>query len=302
MIGIDPMLNTHLTHIASASELETKSYKCLEVTINDHIAHIQLIRPEALNSMIPEFWYELPECVRAIDDNSLARVIVISSNGKHFSAGMDLSVFANMAKSINEEPGRKAEHTRRSILELQDAFNALEEIRIPVLAAVQGGAIGGAVDMLCACDSRYATKDAFFCIKETQIGMTADVGTLQRLGHLMAHGLVRELAYTGRNMSSSEAQQHGFVNQVFEDQAQMLAAVMDIAQQIARHSPLAVAGCKEMLNYSRDHNVTDSLHYMATWQSGMLQMNDVQEAMSAGQQKRNADFEPLKNKHHHMKS
>lgn len=285
----------------TAQELIAKSYTTFSLNIENYIAHIELSRPEALNSMIPEFWYELPECVRAIDNNAVARVIVISAQGKHFCAGMDLAVFANMGQSFNEEPGRRAEQMRRGILELQDAFNALEQVRIPVLAAIQGGAIGGAVDMICACDSRYSTKDAFFCIKETQIGMTADVGTLQRLGDLMSHGLVRELTYTGRNMSASEALHHGFVNQVFDDEQSLLEGVMAIAKQIAIHSPLAIAGCKEMLNYSRDHTVSESLNYMATWQSGMLQMTDVQEALSAGNEKRIPEFKPLKTRHHHMK-
>jgi enoyl-CoA hydratase len=258
----------------------------LSVNIENHIAHIQLCRPEALNSMVPAFWRELPAVVRKIDEESQARVIVISSQGKHFSAGMDLSVFTNMAKDFQGEPARRAERTRRLVLELQDSFNALEEVRMPVLVAVQGGVIGGAVDMICAADSRYCTKDAYFTIKETELGMTADVGTLQRLPHLMPQGLIRELAYTGRNMPSSEAKKCGFINQVFADQKAMLAGVMNIAAKIAMHSPMAVAGCKEMINYTRDHSVTDSLTYMATWQSGMFQMPDVQEAMTAGQQKR----------------
>ncbi|MDB4303081.1 crotonase/enoyl-CoA hydratase family protein, partial [bacterium] len=252
----------------------------------NHIAHIQLCRPEALNSMVPAFWRELPAVVREIDAGSQARVIVISSQGKHFSAGMDLSVFTNMAKDFQGEPARRAERTRRLVLELQDSFNALEEIRMPVLVAVQGGVIGGAVDMICAADSRYCTKDAYFTIKETELGMTADVGTLQRLPHLIPQGLIRELAYTGRNMPSSEAKECGFVNQVFEDQQAMLEGVMKIAVKIAMHSPMAVAGCKEMINYTRDHSVSDSLTYMATWQSGMFQMPDVQEAMAAGQTQR----------------
>lgn len=147
--------------------------------------------------------------------------------------------------------------------------------------------------MISACDMRYCTQDAFFCIKETQIGMTADVGTLQRLPHLIPHGLVKELAYTGRNMKSDEAKSCGLVNHIYADQESLLAGVMAIAQQIAVHSPLAVAGCKEMLNYTRDHSVSDSLNYMATWQSGMLQMPDVLEAMSATKEKRSPVFEDL---------
>lgn len=278
------------------SDLNLEGYKTLSVTIENHIAHVQLSRPEQLNSMIPEFWHELPEAVRKIDDSSAARVIVISSQGKHFSAGMDLSVFTAMSKDFVGEPARRAEKFRRSVLELQDSFNALEQVRMPVLAAVQGGVIGGAVDMICACDSRYCTEDAFFTIKETEIGMTADVGTLQRLPHLIPQGLVRELAYTGRNWSSAEALAQGFVNQVFADQASMLEGVMKIARKIAMHSPMAVAGCKEMINYTRDHSVADSLNYMATWQSGMFQMPDIQEAMTAQQEKRFPEYDELHDK------
>ncbi|MFQ3219558.1 MAG: enoyl-CoA hydratase [Paraglaciecola sp.] len=275
------------------SDVDFSKLETLSVSIDQHIAHIQLSRPDALNSMIPLFWQELPQTVRKIDEQSAARVIVISSQGKHFSAGMDLSVFAQMSQDFSGEPARRAERLRRMVLELQDSFNALESVRIPVLVAVQGGVIGGAVDMICACDSRYCTQDAFFTIKETEIGMTADVGTLQRLPHLIPQGLVRELAYTGRNMFSDEAKTCGLVNQVFSDQASMLAGVMKIAAKIASHSPMAVAGCKEMINYTRDHSVADALTYMATWQSGMFQMPDIQEAMVAQKEKRLPQYPEL---------
>lgn len=279
--------------MSAATDLDFGQLKTLSVNIDNHIAHIQLSRPDALNSMIPEFWKELPDTVRAIDLHSAARVIVISSQGKHFSAGMDLSVFHGMAKDFSGEPSRRAERMRRMVLELQDSFNALEEVRMPVLVAVQGGAIGGAVDMISACCSRYCTEDAFFCIKETAIGMTADVGTLQRLPHIMPQGLVRELAYTGRNLSASEALQCGFVNQVFANEADMLKGVMKIAASIAVHSPMAVHGCKHMITYTRDHDVNDSLNHMATWQSGMFQMPDIQAAMAAQQQQKLPEFDEL---------
>lgn len=278
------------------SDISFDGLTTLEVNIERQIAHIQLNRPEQLNSMVPAFWRELPEVIRRIDHHAAARVIVISSKGKHFSAGMDLSVFTQMANDFGGEPARRAEKMRRSVLELQDSFNALERIRIPVLAAIQGGAIGGAVDMICAADSRYCTEDAFFTIKETELGMTADVGTLQRLPHLIPQGLIRELAYTGRNWSAREALNCGFVNRVFADQESMLKEVMVTAQKIASNSPMAVAGCKEMINYSRDHTVEDSLNYMATWQAGMFQMPDIQEAMKAQQQKRLPEFDQLLNR------
>ncbi|GFD82559.1 enoyl-CoA hydratase [Tenacibaculum sp. KUL118] len=268
-------------------------YSTLEVKQEGHIAHVVLNRPEAMNSMIPEFWTELPAAIREIDDNADARVIVISSTGKHFSAGMDLSVFLNMKEDFKGDPSRRAERMRRMVMLLQDSFTAIEQARMPVIGAVQGGAIGGAVDLLSACDMRYCTQDAFFTIKETQLGMTADVGTLQRLPKLIPIGIVKELAYTGRNFGAAEAQQLGFVNQVFDDQDAMLEAVMKIAQQIALNSPLAVSGTKTMINYAVEHTVAESLTYMATWQAGMFQMEDVFKAMEAQKTKTLPDYPPL---------
>ena len=236
-------------------------YSTLEVKQEGHIAHVVLNRPDAMNSMIPEFWTELPAAIREIDDEGNARVIVISSTGKHFSAGMDLSVFLNMKEDFKGDPSRRAERMRRMVMLLQDTFTAIEQARMPVIGAVQGGAIGGAVDLLSACDMRYCTQDAFFTIKETQLGMTADVGTLQRLPKLIPIGIVKELAYTGRNFGAAEAQQLGFVNQVFDDQESLLDAVMKIAQQIAMNSPLAVSGTKTMINYAAEHTVAESLTY-----------------------------------------
>ena len=270
------------------------TYECFDVTIEDHIAHLQFKRPQQLNSMNKAFWNEFPDALRTIDESGDARVLVISSTGKHFCAGMDLAVFQNPdPKMFGGEPGRRGEFVRRLVLQLQDCFTQIEKLRIPVLSAVQGGCIGGAVDMICASDSRYCTEDAFFTIKETALGMTADLGTLQRLPQLISPGLARELAYTARKFKSAEALSAGFVNQVFETPEQMLEGVMGVAKQIAANSPLAVAGTKNMLNYSRDHSVADSLDYMATWQSGMFQPNDLMLSMVAQAQKKPGEFEPL---------
>lgn len=269
------------------------TYSTLEIKHEGHIAHVILNRPDAMNSMNPDFWSEFPAAIRHIDEQGESRVIVISSTGKHFSAGMDLSVFLNMKESFKGDPSRRAERMRRMVMLLQDSFTAIEQARMPVIGAVQGGAIGGAVDLLSACDMRYCTKDAFFTIKETQLGMTADVGTLQRLPKLIPIGVVKELAYTGRNFGAQEAQQLGFVNQVFDDQKAMLDAVMKVAQQIAANSPLAVAGTKTMINYAVEHTVAESLTYMATWQAGMFQMEDVFKAMEAQKTKTLPEYPPL---------
>lgn len=269
------------------------SYSTLSVDIQGHIAHITLNRPDQLNSMTPEFWRDIPQAVRDIDASAEARVIVLSSTGKHFTAGMDLSVFTSGALDNAVEAGRKHENLRRTVLQLQDSFSALEEVRIPVLAAIQGGCIGGGVDMVTAADCRYITEDGFLSVYETKIGMTADVGTCQRLPKIIPEGVAREMIYTGRRLSAAEALNIGLVNRVFADHESMLAGVMAIAREIAANSPLAVTGCKEMVNFSRDHSVADSLKYMANWQSGMFQPDDMMEAFSAKAEKRDANFAPL---------
>lgn len=270
------------------------NYTCFSVTIENHIAHVSLNRPNERNTMNRAFWLELPRCVNAIETETDARVIVISSEGKHFSAGMDLAVFNDSSSiAMSEDPGRMAENLRRLVLQLQDSLNCLERVRLPVLVAIQGGCIGGALDLVCAADSRYCTQDAFFTIKETELGMTADVGTLQRLPKLMPQGLVRELAYTGRKFSAEEAREQGLVNRVFEDADSMINGVMAIAADIAANSPLAVTGCKEMLNYSRDHTVADSLNYVATWQAGMFRPNDMMLTFQAQAQQQAAEYPDL---------
>jgi enoyl-CoA hydratase len=267
---------------------------CFDVELQDGIAHLRLNRPEKRNSMIPEFWVELPEIVNTLHDNGEARVIVISSTGPHFTAGMDLGVFSsgNLGNG-SVEVGRARANLRMQVLHLQETFSCLEKARMPVLAAIQGGCIGGGVDMISACDIRYCTENAFFCIQEINIGMTADVGTLQRLPKLIPEGIVRELAYTGRRLSAARARDIGLVNEVFPSHDALVEGVMTVAREIAERSPLAVWGSKESLNYSRDHSVADSLNYIATWQTGMFQQADMMESFSAQTEKRTPRFGDL---------
>jgi len=272
------------------------AHECFDVTVTDSIAHLVLKRGDDLNTMIPAFWYELPEIVSELSRQGEARAIVISSTGKHFCAGMDLSVFAGgggMAGGANAETGRLRGNLKLSVAKLQESFTALEQARMPVLVAVQGGCIGGAIDMITACDMRYATKDAFFCIQEINIGMTADVGTLQRLPKLIPEGVAREWAYTGDRISADRAREVGLVNEVFEDHDSLVEGTLEIAARIATKSPLAIWGTKEMINYTRDHSTADSLNYIATWQTGMFQPNDMIEAFGSKAEKRDSEFDPL---------
>lgn len=272
------------------------AYTCFEVEISDQVAHLRLIRPDAFNTMTREFWRELPEIVRDIDANARARVIVLSSTGKHFSAGMDLAVFTGGGGAAGG-PGHdryvQAETLRHTVKALQGTFAALDQARIPVLAAIQGGCIGGAVDMVSACDIRYCTADAFFCIQEINLAMTADVGTFPRLCKLLPEGWVRELAYTGRRLPATRARELGLVNEVYPDHESLLTAVLATAREIAGKNPLAVTGSKVMINYARDHSIADGLDYIATWQSGMFAPAHMGESFLAKQEKREANYPDL---------
>ena len=277
------------------AQTSATEWTCFSVSIEDGVAHIQLNRPDAFNAMNRAFWNELPAIVRDIDDNARARCIVITSTGKHFSAGMDLSVFTD-GEGVSLLAGDKqnaAESFRRHIHHLQDTFSCLDEARMPVIVAVQGGVIGGAVDFTSACDIRYATADAFFVVQEINIGMTADVGTFPRLCKLIPEGWVRELAYTGRRLPAQRAKEIGLVNEVFETHEQVVAHALATGREIASKSPLAVAGSKVMINYARDHTIKDGLDYIAVWNTSMFSPMHMAEAFAAKNEKREANFPDL---------
>jgi enoyl-CoA hydratase len=273
-------------------------YECFDVEVVDRVGHLRMNRPEKSNSMIPAFWRELPEIVDGLSASGEARVIVLSGVGKHFCSGMDLEVFAtddsigpNGASARHRS--RRNERFRSTALKLQDTFTSLERARMPVLCAILGACVGGGIDLVSAADMRYADESAFFSIAEINIGMTADVGTLQRMPKLVPEGIVRELAYTGRRWSAAEAQAAGFVNAVFADHDALLAGVMDVAAEIATKSPMAVWGTKQTMHYTRDHSVADGLEFIANWNAAMFDTDDMGEAFAAKMEKRDAEFPDL---------
>jgi len=280
----------------STAAASTADEHVFRVEIAEGVAHIRLDRPDKLNAMVPRFWSELPAIVRHISENARARCIVLSSSGRHFSAGMDLAVFSadqDLAGGSAGDTHVANEAFRHKVLALQDTFSCLDEARMPVLVAIQGGCIGGAVDLISACDIRYCTADAFFQIQEINIGMTADVGTFPRLVKLIPEGLVRELAYTGRRLPAERALKSGLVNEVYPDHGAMLAAVMATAREIASKDPLAVTGSKMMINFARDHSIKDGLDRIALWQTGMFARDHMREAFLAQKEKRAPRFPDL---------
>ncbi|GAB3469910.1 enoyl-CoA hydratase-related protein [Polaromonas eurypsychrophila] len=265
---------------------------CFTLSTTDHIAHLVLNRPEAMNTMHPMFWRELDAVLTQINKAGDARVLLISSTGKHFSAGMALETFGGAIRMDDQSPeGRAAMFDL--LAGMQATFTKLESLRIPVIAAIQGGCIGGAVDMVTACCLRYATADAFFCIQEINIGMVADVGTLQRLPKLVPLAVVKELAYTGRRLPAQKALAYGLVNEVFESAEAMLAGALLCAREIASKPPVAIWGTKQAVHYARDHSVDDALKQMGWLQGAIWSNQHVRESVTAMKEKRAGDFPAL---------
>ncbi len=265
---------------------------CFELTIDQHIAHLVMNRPDRMNALDMTLWRELDEVLQQLHQGNQARVLMISSTGKHFSAGMSLDAFGGSV-SMDDQSAEGRAAIFDMLGGLQSTFTRLETLRIPVIVAIQGGCIGGAVDMVTAACLRYASADSFFCIQEINVGMVADVGTLQRLPKLMPMAVVKELAYTGRRLSADKAMQYGLVNEVLPDAAAALAAAMKAAAEIASKPPVAIWGTKQALNYARDHSVDDALKQMGWLQSGIWSNRHVKEAITAFQQKQAAHFPEL---------
>lgn len=264
-----------------------------EIERDGAVVRLVMSRPDKANGMTPDFWADLPRILDELGRDETVRCAVIAGAGKHFSGGMDLSAFGDIAEALQREPGRAALALRETILRLQDTFNAIERARFPVIAAIHGACIGGAIDLITACDMRIASADAFFAIEEIHIGMAADVGTLQRLPKLIAPAIAAELAYSGRRFSADEARGFGLVSDVLADRTALDERAMALAGEVALKSPLAIAGIKRNLAYARDHSVADGLDYIATWNGGMLRPEDLMKAIQAKMAKKEADFADL---------
>ena len=267
------------------------SLSTLSLSLEQGIAEIRLNRPDKSNAMNDTMWQEIRQAFDWVDATPEARVAILSGAGRNFCAGIDLTLLAGIQQRIaHPDAARSREALRRLILDLQDCLSSVERCRKPVLAAIQGACIGGALDLVTSCDMRYAAADAVFSVREIDLGMVADVGTLQRLPRLIPEGAARELAFTGRNFRAEEGERLGLINRVFASNEALTAAVRELAQSIAAKSPLSTRGIKEVMNFSRDHSVADGLNFVATWNASMLLSGDLNEAISAQREKRAPRF------------
>jgi enoyl-CoA hydratase len=268
-------------------------YFTLDLDDSTGVATLTFNRPERLNTVGPAFFPALRDAVQTLSDEGRARVLVVRSSGKHFCAGMALDVFGNELAMLDTRDARKRLAFQTSLRRLMACISVLDEARFPVICAVQGGCVGAGLDLASACDIRLASADAFFCVQEIQIGMAADVGSLQRLPKIVPDGVAREMAYTGLRLGADRALAVGLVNAVLPDSAALHARAVELAADIAAKSPLAIAGSKAALNHARDHGTAASLEQMALLQSAIFDIGEMEKAIAAWKDKRAAGFDPL---------
>ena len=272
--------------------------KPFDVEINNSIAHIRFNRPEKRNSMNEDFWTMFPKEVEELDDSGEIRALIVSSTGPHFSAGIDLSMFKDdiVENETDNEIGRSRGYFLQQLKFLQNAVSCLEAARFPVVTAVQGGCIGGGIDLITAADIRICTKDAFFLIEEINVGLAADIGTIQRLPKIIPAGIAREWTMLGEKVSADRAKEVGLVSSLHDNHEEMMKNAFEIAEKLASKTPLAMWVTKETLNYSRDHTVKESLENVALWNAATLHKEDVMSTMMSKMQKKKPEYRNLRDK------
>ncbi len=276
----------------------------LSIEHHDRVATLWLDRPDARNALGPEFWADLPRAMALLGEDPDVWAIVVAARGKHFSVGLDLKVMGSMLAPPDggaERPERsekasppsmaaRARTAREGILRMQASVSSVAECPKPVIAAVHGYCIGGGVDLIAACDIRLASADAVFSVREAKVAIVADLGSLQRLPRILSAGHLAELAFTGKDIDAARARDIGLVNDVLPDAEAALKAARELAAEIAANSPVAVQGTKAVLAANDGRTVAEGLDYVATWNSGMLQSDDLTEAMMAFLEKRPPRF------------
>src|SRR3954453_14811542 len=271
------------------------AYESVTVEIEDHVAQVTLVGPGKGNAMGPAFWAEMPEGFAKLDGDHDVRAIVLTGSGKNFSYGLDLPAMGGALSGVlgGGDSARPRADFHATVLRMQGAINAVADCRTPTIASVHGWCIGGGVDLISAVDVRYASADAKFSVREVKLAMVADVGSLARLPLILNDGHLRELAYTGKDVDAARAEKIGLVNDVYEDQAAVLAAARELAPEIAASAPpppLVVQGVKDVLGQQREPHVADGLRYVAAWNAAFLPSEDLAEAAQAFLERRAPEF------------
>ncbi|MGL4318161.1 MAG: enoyl-CoA hydratase-related protein [Pseudomonas sp.] len=267
-------------------------YECFSVSVEEGIAHLQLSRPEKANSLTRAFWSELPAAIDELSRSGKVRAMVISAQGTVFCGGLDLQMFAS-AKEFHATAPVEREAMQISLERMQDALTALERARFPVIAAVQGSCVGAGFDLITACDLCFASESAKFRIEETNVGMMADLGVLQRLQQLIPAGVARYLALTGDTLGAAEAHRLGLLAKVFPSTEALLEGAFAAARRIAERPPVAIRGIKQAMLYSRDHGVYESLQHTVLLQSAILSGQDILRSVQARAAGSTAQFADL---------
>jgi enoyl-CoA hydratase len=280
----------------SAYELDEK-LTALAATrhgVDGAVVRVTLLGPGKGNAMGPAFWSETPTLFKALDRDESVRAVVVTGSGAHFSYGLDLASFATGAGSTLADDGGLARARSRFLDEIRDMQTALDAVascRKPVAAAVSGWCIGGGIDLLAACDVRYASAEAKFSLREVRIAIVADMGSLARLPGILSEGHLRELAFTGKDIDAAKAERIGLVNEVLPTQAESLATAHGFADEVAANPPLVVHGVKELLDINRSERVAAGQRYVTTWNAAFLPSHDLTEALTAFSQRRTPKFE-----------
>jgi enoyl-CoA hydratase len=264
-------------------------YEHLEIETEGPVATVWFNRPEKLNALSADMWSDLPEAIEELDRSEEIRVIVLAGRGRAFTVGIDITMLAKLQPS-GPSPARGNFHIYTEIKRLQGTVNSLADTAKPVIAAVHGYCLGAGINLISACDIRLASEDAVFSIRETKMGLVADIGALQRLPRIVGNGVTAEMALTGADYPASWAREHGLVTQVFANAEDLLTGARELADVIASNSPLVTQGIKRILQSNDGRTIEQSLDYVAQWNSSFLVSNDLAEAINAFNEKRDPDF------------
>ncbi len=272
--------------IETAAAAVTPEFKSLRIAKEDAVAEIYLTGPGKGNAMGPDFWSEFPKAVQAVDHDPSVRAVIITGEGKDFSFGLDLPAMMPQLAAKGKFLGDERRQFLDLIVGLQKGFSLIEASGKPFIAAVNGWCIGAGLDLISACDIRLCSSEAKFSLREVKVAIVADLGSLQRLPHIIGQGQTRELAFTGKNIDAARALRIGLVNDVLDNAEELAKEARSLAREIAENAPLVVQGTKQILNESRDASVADGLKYVALWNSAFLHSTHLEEAVRAFMERR----------------